>query len=237
MTEIVVEFGPAGRLVGVLSRPDAGRAPAAADVAVIITNAGIIHRVGPNRLHVRLARFLASHGYPCLRYDLPGIGDSETVGGGPIAQEKLSATRAALDRLESMGVARRFVMIGLCSGADHSFMTSVVDPRVVGAVVIDPTTVFSTRRHRLNRILRWVRRGLKPRVLWRLLTGHYGILSRGLESGEEHAQRGHPHAPDPEDVEVRAQVVAALQSLVSREVQIYMVMTRHSGDVYRKSVV
>ena len=44
---------------------------------VVLLNAGIIHRIGPNRLYVQLARRLASRGHAVLRFDLAGIGDSE----------------------------------------------------------------------------------------------------------------------------------------------------------------
>lgn len=231
MSEIVLEFGPAGKLVGVLSRPADFQNAGPADVAVVITNAGIIHRVGANRLHVRLARYLADRGYPCLRYDLPGIGDSERLGVGDETQENLTATRAALDRLLSMGVARRFVMVGLCSGADHSLVATVVDPRIAGAVMIDPTTVFSTRRHRINLLLRRVGRGLMPRFLWRVVTGRSNLWRRAMVAVEAE-QRGLPHAPDPTEVEARAQAVGALRALVARNARLFMVMTGHSDEVF-----
>ena len=40
-------------------------------------NSGVIHHAGVWRLHVRLARELAADGFPSLRFDLSGIGDSE----------------------------------------------------------------------------------------------------------------------------------------------------------------
>ena len=175
MNETVLEFGPGRRLMGVLTKP----APDAArqSVAVVITNSGIIHRVGANRLHVRLARLFASHGYPCLRYDLPGIGDSERLGtGASIGDENIAATRAAFDALQKADVAQRFVIIGLCSGADHSFVMTCVEPRVSAAVLIDPTAMFSTKKHRFNLMLLPVRRALRPRALWRLVRGRYRIV-------------------------------------------------------------
>ena len=56
MTETAVLFGPRQTLVGVLTDPGA---PAPPDrPAIILLNAGRIHHVGPNRLHVKLARRL-----------------------------------------------------------------------------------------------------------------------------------------------------------------------------------
>lgn len=237
MKETVVEFGPSA-FVGILTRPENGGALAPADVAVLITNAGIIHRVGPNRLHVRLARFLAAQGYPCLRYDLPGIGDSEAAGAAQVAEARIAATRSALDRLERMGVARRFIILGICSGADHSLVASVFDPRLVGAVVIDPTTVFATPRHRVNRTLQRASRLLVPRVLWRVLTGRTGLLRR-ITGPAEPPIYGMPRAPGPEEVDTRNQAVGALRALCDRRVQLYMIMTGHSNEVfsYREQMV
>jgi len=232
-----MEFGPGGRFVGILTRDDsAGGNPA--EVALLITNAGIIHRVGPHRLHVRLAREMAAIGVPCLRYDLPGIGDSDSVGGAQIAQMKLTATRASIDRLQRMGVAHRFVIMGICSGADHSLMASVVDPRITGAIVIDPTTVFETPRHRVNRTVQRASRLFVPRVLWRLVTGKYRVLDR-LSGPKEAPIYGLPKAPDPEDVETRRQAAQALGTLATRGTRLYMIMTGHTRMVfsYRKQIV
>ena len=228
--ESVVEFGPSNRFVGVLTRP-AGEQSEPADLAVIITNAGIIHRVGPHRLHVRLARTFAERGYPTLRYDLPGIGDSEGVGGEQVMQMKLAGTRAALDKLQRMGVARRFVIMGICSGADHALVSSVMDPRLAGAVVIDPTTIFPTPRHRLNRVLQRGSRIFVPRVLWRLVTGRYGVLKR-VSGPQEPPMYGLPRAPAADDVASRTQAVEALGALAKRGTRLLMIMTGHTREVF-----
>jgi pimeloyl-ACP methyl ester carboxylesterase len=229
MIERALEFGPGRRLVGVLAHSDA-TAPAR-DIAVLITNSGIIHRVGANRLHVRLARSLAERGYSCLRYDLPGIGDSERIGTGSHTElENLTATRAALDALEQAGVARRFIMIGLCSGADHSFRVACGDPRVAGAVLIDPTVMFSTRRHNAHRVLRTVRRAIRPRHWARALTGkpQVGGAPRSGADGPG-APRSLQRSRHPE---AWSQSHAAFRSLLDREVRLFMVITRHSGEIY-----
>lgn len=232
MIESVLEFGPGRRLVGILTRPP--QHAEVHDLAVLITNSGIIHRVGANRVHVRLARFLAARGYPCLRYDLPGIGDSERSGTGASVQvENLGASMAAMDALQRSGIARRFVLIGLCSGADHSFMVGCVDSRVAGAVLIDPTGVFSTRRHQLNIMLRTVRRGMRPRVWIRLVTGKYQ-LSRSISQNTFNASD--PGAPRSltrsGNEDVRAQIRDGLEAFVKRGSRLYIVITGHNAGVY-----
>jgi len=233
MPEQVVEFGPGNRLLGILTPPEAPvEAGSAARVAVVFTNAGIIHRVGANRLHVRLARYLAARGYTCLRYDLPGIGDSDPIGMGTPAEQSLAATRAAFDRLETMGVADRFVMVGLCSGADHSFAASIADPRVAGALLIDPTTIFSTRRHEITRIVRRLGRGLRrPSVIWTILTGRRKLDLAGEVTHEEARGLGLPHAPPPDRFEeARSFAASALTTLARRPVQLFFLLTGHSSE-------
>ena len=233
MQESVVEFGPARRYVGILTR-DRGSAAAPAEIGVLITNSGIIHRVGPHRLHVRLARFLAARGYPTLRYDLPGIGDSEGAGGQQLGAAKMAGTRAAIDHLQRMGVAKRFVIMGICSGADHSLGASVMDPRLVGAITIDPTTVFSTPRHRLNRKLQRASRILVPRVFWRLVSGRYAVMKR-ISGPSEPPAFGQPRAPSADDSQARDQAVAALSAIAGRDTRLLMVMTGHTKEVFSYS--
>lgn len=241
MNERVVEFGPGNRLLGILTAPDpstAGDATAARipgrRLAVVFTNAGIIHRVGANRLHVRLARYLAGRGFTSLRYDLPGIGDSDPIGIGSPAEQSLTATRAAFDRLQSMGVADRFVIVGLCSGADHGFAVSVAEPRVAGAMLIDPTTIFPTRRHRITRFLRRIGRGLRrPSVIWHLLTGRRKFDLMGEVTVEAARGLGLPHAPPPDRfAEARAQAAAALTALARRPTQLFFLLTGHSAEAF-----
>ena len=115
--------------------------------AVVILNAGIIHRVGPNRMSVKLARALASAGVPVLRFDLSGIGDSESRADGLSPLEaNLSDIREVLDGLAARG-ATRFVLLGLCSGADYSVAYGADDPRVAGLVLLDPSIPKTFRFH------------------------------------------------------------------------------------------
>ena len=44
--------------------------------ALILLNAGLVHRMGPFRLYVQMARRLAAEGYAVLRFDQSGLGDS-----------------------------------------------------------------------------------------------------------------------------------------------------------------
>ena len=78
--EMTVLMGRHKSLVGTL--PIVAISAVTAPPTVVLLNAGIVHRVGPNRMHVLLARALAAAGIPSLRFDMSGIGDSPEPTGG-----------------------------------------------------------------------------------------------------------------------------------------------------------
>ena len=167
MKEEVVTFDP--ELVGVLTRPDG----ATDKPFVLILNAGFVHRIGPGRLSVEMARELAAAGFPTLRFDLSGVGDSP-VRVPPLdpAATGIADTLAAMDYLSSAQGARSFVILGLCSGARHAHNVAVADPRVVGAAMLDGA-VYSTVRASVMKTLERVTpmriaRAAKRRLLRRL---------------------------------------------------------------------
>lgn len=131
-------FGPDGRLFGILTRPvrDAGKP------TVVIFNAGSVHRVGPNRITIEIVRALAAKGHPCFRFDLEGLGDSP----GGVRENHpypATATRDALEAIRYLRQAhglRRFVALGLCSGAHTTFRLALegAAPGVEALVMINP---------------------------------------------------------------------------------------------------
>ncbi|HET9360289.1 MAG TPA: alpha/beta fold hydrolase [Vicinamibacterales bacterium] len=141
MREHAVVFGNESPLVGIVTEPDSrlNGAP-----VCVLLNAGLGHRVGPNRLNVSLARKLADVGLTSLRFDFSGIGDSPASPSLDDAEESgVNETMQAMDFLaESLGPSR-FVPIGLCSGANVAFALARRDKRVVGAVLINAATVPS----------------------------------------------------------------------------------------------
>ena len=136
MKEEAVLFG-ASSLVGVVTEPAAatgGRAPS----AFIFLNAGVTHRVGPNRLYVRLARALAAQGFVALRFDFSGLGDSAARSDDlAVRKSVVLETREAMDFLARTRGVEQCVLIGICSGATVSLMVAREDHRVAGAVLIN----------------------------------------------------------------------------------------------------
>jgi len=136
MREEAVVFGGKTALVGVITYP----AQAQNYPAVLLLNAGGLHRVGPGRLHVNLARALAGLGFLSLRFDFAGFGDSDARNDGtPFAQSIVTDVRIAMDFLTTTQGVDRFIPMGICSGADASFGAARSDSRVVGAVLINGT--------------------------------------------------------------------------------------------------
>ncbi len=74
-TEVPVVF-PCGsdRLVGMLHRGDTDRRRQRG--VVVVVAGGPQYRAGAHRQFVSLARKLAQHGYPVLRFDLRGMGEA-----------------------------------------------------------------------------------------------------------------------------------------------------------------
>jgi alpha-beta hydrolase superfamily lysophospholipase len=138
MREEAVLFGRESPLVGVLTFPGGSVQPTGSPGAILL-NAGIISRVGPNRIYVKLARNLAALGLPALRFDLSGIGDSPVRRDHlPFYRSAVSETKEAMDYVTQVTGARQFILTGICSGANLSYRMALQDPRVVGAVLLNP---------------------------------------------------------------------------------------------------
>lgn len=135
-------FGKSGRLFGLLSEP-AGRGSARTRDAVVFLNVGSNHRVGSNRMYVKMARTLAARGLTSLRFDISGIGDSVADAASEnrlYAPEAVSDVQAAMTELTELRSCERFYLVGLCSGAYLAYKSAVADPRVVGQVLINTQT-------------------------------------------------------------------------------------------------
>lgn len=123
----------ADRLFGILHLPSSNPRP----LGVLIVVGGPQYRAGSHRQFVLMARALAASGYPVLRFDHRGIGDSD---GAPRSFEDLDLdVRAALDALHGeLPRLRGTVVFGLCDGASAALMYCRQDPRVAGLMIANP---------------------------------------------------------------------------------------------------
>jgi hypothetical protein len=140
--ESPIRFGPNGRLLGIITRRAIDGT--AARIGAVLPNVGAVHRVGPGRGTVSLARQLASVGVPSIRFDLSGLGDSDC---GPEAREnELYAPSARADTLEASRELRarcgvdRNIFVGTCSGAHAAYHAALKDPTAAGVVAVNLPT-------------------------------------------------------------------------------------------------
>lgn len=227
MNERVFQFGYDKRLSGVLNTPENARANAP---AILLFNAGVVHRVGAHRLNVKIARRLAQEGYTSFRFDLSGLGDSppsrEALG---YEQQSIEDIKSALNFLEAETGARSAVAIGMCSGADNAYRAAVVEPRLAGAVLLDPYA-YETMGARIGRFAeraanpdRWMRKIKK-------------IAGADQEPAEETPEPPAPveaidddrEAPPPEEFG------ADLQAMTTRGCKVLILYTAYVKDKLTK---
>jgi len=99
--------------VGLITRP--ASTVSSSGVVLVIVVGGPQYRIGSHRQFVQIARSMASRGHSCIRFDFPGMGDSE----GP-----LQGFEAGAEDLGSVLMWGReefphekLVLFGLCDGA------------------------------------------------------------------------------------------------------------------------
>ncbi len=124
-------------LLGVLSLPASD--VRVSDIALLIIVGGPQYRAGSHRQFVSLCRAAATAGFPTLRFDYRGMGDSTgTNSGFEHVTEDIKAAIAAV-RVRLPGT-RRIVLWGLCDGASAAllFCLQVHDPMVAGLCLLNP---------------------------------------------------------------------------------------------------
>jgi len=186
-------------LVGVVSMHARDRA----STGVLIIVGGPQYRVGSHRHFVRLARFMAGQGVPCMRFDYRGMGDAT-------GEQRNFATvnddvRAAIEAfVAAVPGLERVVLWGLCDGASAACLALGECPRVAGAVLLNPWV--RTEAGKASVMLRhyYLRRLLDGRFWRKLLRGDVKLLRSasslastvaGVRGGGKPARALAPHAP------------------------------------------
>jgi hypothetical protein len=138
--ELAVRFGKDHSLVGILTDNGKPILAQSDDVrGVLLLGAGYVHRVGPNRIYVKIARQLAAKGFVVLRFDFSGIGDSGARRDKlPAIESVVDEARQALDYVEGVNSINQFCVMGLCTGATAVAQISMADTRIRKAILINP---------------------------------------------------------------------------------------------------
>ncbi len=120
------------QLIGILHRPERARPR-----GVVIVVGAPQYRAGSHRQFVLLARHLADAGYPVLRFDYRGMGDSEGdfVGFEGVKEDIKAAIDHLFTQIEEL---RDIGLWGLCDGASAASFYAIGDPRVSGLVLLNP---------------------------------------------------------------------------------------------------
>ncbi len=220
MIEKAYRFGKGECLVGIITEPDACTRNVSLP-AVLLLNSGLVHRVGPFRLYVEIARRLTSLGFMVFRFDLSGVGDSKAPRGSQSYDERaVSDVQEAMNMLATKKGVHEFVLMGICSGARLAHQVAVADLRVSGNVVSDgyayPTWGFYLRYYgpRVRSLSKW-RDFLKRRFASVFAKAHDGAV--GTELVEELLLVEFPP---------KAKIRADLVGLIDRGVNLLVI---HSG--------
>ena len=124
------------QLVGILSLP---RATTCHSTAVVVIVGGPQYRAGSHRQFVLLSRTLAAAGYPVLRFDNTGMGDSlgDQRGFLQITPDIASAIDALLKRQPQVS---RIALWGLCDAASAALLYwhDTRDRRICGICLLNP---------------------------------------------------------------------------------------------------
>jgi alpha-beta hydrolase superfamily lysophospholipase len=174
------------RLFGVLTEPSV---PVHADrrPVLLFLNVGANHHVGPHRMNVDFARHFASLGYLSFRFDVAGLGESPASPGTSenriYTRDSIADVQSAMTLLGERRNAKRFVLIGLCSGAYLAFHTTVEDKRVASQILLssyafewqEGDSVTPTERKPYNSTRSYARALFDHRVWVRALRGEVNI--------------------------------------------------------------
>jgi len=180
------------QLLGIVATPDTP-----IDCGVLIVVGGPQYRVGSHRQFLLLTRRLAAEGYPTMRFDYRGMGDSD--GAMRNFEEVTDDIGAALDTFQSScPTIRRVVLWGLCDAASSAllYVQATRDSRIAGLVLLNPW-VRSEASLAQTHIKHYYGQRLLQREFWiKLLSGKLSLFQsvRGLVTSALKARGTSDHA-------------------------------------------
>lgn len=164
--------------VGVLSL---GVAAPVARTGVVIVVGGPQYRAGSHRQFVALARALARAGFPTLRFDYRGMGDSD--GERRTFEDVDDDIAGAVSALRAAAGVSDVVLWGLCDGASAALLYAARDPGVAGIVASNPWA-RSAQIAAATRVRHYYLRRIVSADFWRkALTGGVRIGRGAAELG------------------------------------------------------
>lgn len=229
LTEEPLQFGEGGRLFGILTLPSTPPPNTQELPVFVFLSAGLLHRVGPYRLHVRLARELAQMGFSSLRVDLAGTGDSPPRPGLTSQQSVVADFEEILIVLQSRLGRVPLVLAGLCTGADNAVKLTLKQPHVVGMVLLDPicfpdwgfrVRVIVTKYTNPARYIGWLKRRFKALMRPNGKTREYDISPDGFAF---------------RDLPSREEMRVAIESIRERDGRVLSIFTQYALRYYNRA--
>ncbi len=156
--------------MGILHRP-----ARPARTAVVLVVGGPQYRVGSHRQFILLARHLAGRGFPVLRFDCRGMGDSSGrfPGFEHLADDIAAACAALLGQLPG---TRQIGLWGLCDGASAALMYGQPSGVPIAGLFLANPWVRSETTLAQTYIRHYYWQRLLSRDFWRkILAGHLDI--------------------------------------------------------------
>jgi exosortase A-associated hydrolase 1 len=169
MSEQALAFDCQGStLIGILHRPERPRRRG----IVVVVGGGPQYRVGGHRQLTLWSRALCAEGYPVLRFDYRGMGDSQGEFQGFLAVD--DDICCAVDQLASaVPEVDEIVLWGECDAASAILLYAGRDARVKGAVLLNPWV--RTEALQAQTVLRhyYLQRLLEPSLWKKVLGGRF----------------------------------------------------------------
>lgn len=156
-------------LNGMIHLPDGGDCP---DTGIVLCSAGLKNRIGYGRINVIMADFLAQNGYPVMRFDYHGCGDSTghlsptgeinelhaDINGFIQTGLFVEDTLKAMEVLKEKTGCKSFILSGLCGGSNTSLYTAVKSDEVISIILLNlPVALDSNlaRQERTGEMSEW----------------------------------------------------------------------------------
>lgn len=158
-------------LYGILSLPTASAAR-----GVLIVVGGPQYRVGSHRQFTLLARHLAAHGIPTMRFDYRGMGDSQ--GDARSFEDINDDIRAAVDEFFAMAPGLQEVALwGLCDAASAAVFYAASDPRICGLALLNPWVRTDAGIARAYLKHYYLKRAFDPELWRKIGHGHFNVMA------------------------------------------------------------
>jgi uncharacterized protein len=166
------------QLFGMLHQPERVRDP---KVAILLLSPGVKMRVAPYRLYTKMAERFVALGYPVLRFDFHGLGDSGGTAPEPLLADLYGATQVgryvadtvcAMDWMQHSYGTTKFIASGLCGGALTGLLAAQRDERITSLlglsipVILDGSNIDASKYMTDEQLKRTRLKYLRKLRLW-----------------------------------------------------------------------